>query len=362
MKQIILDFGVLDLVGRSIPIRIYAYGLMLVLGFVVGMWLAQWRAKRAGEGIESVTACGILALTGGIVGSRIAYVIQHWDSQFASAENRVGAVLNLTSGGLIYYGGVVLALVLVIGYLLAKRLSVRRYLDFLAVSMMVGLAFGRTGCLLNGCCYGARCSYQWPIGMRFPMYSKPLIKLDGRENPFSLSTDMPSPVYWHQMQTGQIQVDPRLLDASGKLIAPRYMTAEQIDIASASRSLPVQPAQALGIVNALVIAMLTWAFYRLRKREGQAFAAMLMMYAVSRFMLESIRDDNAHNLLTGVLTHNQYTSIAMFISAIAIFLALLRLPSSAGPPVALRDRSRKQADVGTRLQGLRKNSNRNRKR
>ena len=331
MKQIILDFGILKLGDLAIPLRIYSYGLMLVMGFIVGIYLIQRNARRAGASPDAAAMCGILALVGGISGSRIAYVIQHWESQFAHADNKIAAVLNLTSGGLIYYGGVVLAIVLVVCYLLAKGLSVRRYLDFLAVSMMVGLAFGRVGCLLNGCCYGGLCDEKWPLAIQFPMYSKPLAKLDGRENPFPAGAQSPSPAYSHHLGKGWLYPDLRLVDARGQLIPPSELDEAQVSVAEQSRSLHVHPAQALGIVNALLIAGLVACFYRLRRREGQAFAVMLMAYAVSRFALESIRDDNPHDLLAGVLTHNQYTSTAMFLAGVVMLAIMQKLSASAGP-------------------------------
>jgi len=330
MLKVILDFGTVRIGDWHIPLRLHAYGLMLVLGFLAALYYGRWRARRAGEDDDRFSACGILALVGGIVGSRIAYVIQHWHGQFAGAPNRLTAVLDLTAGGLIYYGGVVLAIVLVVGYLVMRRLPVRRYLDILSVSLMIGLAFGRAGCLLNGCCFGAGCRRDWPLGMTFPMYSKPLIKFDGRDNPFSASRDMLSPAYAHQLATGQIVPDYRLVDSDGLLLDPAEFTPEQIAIAESSRSLPVKPAQVLGMINALLIAGLLTGFYRLRRREGQVFALMLMLYPVTRFILESIRDDNAHDLLAGVLTHNQYTSLVTFAVGGLMMLGLGKLPAVAG--------------------------------
>ena len=154
MLRDIVDFGILDLFGLSIPLRIHGYGLMLLLGFGCAAMLVWWRAKRVGENPEVLLQCGLLALIGGLIGSRIAYVIQHWGSFFAKASNPLAEMLNLTSGGLIYYGGVILATAIILIYLATKRYSIRRHLDLLTVSLMVGLAFGRAGCLLNGCCHG----------------------------------------------------------------------------------------------------------------------------------------------------------------------------------------------------------------
>ncbi len=458
MNQIILDSGTLHLFGLSVPLRVYGYGLMLVLGFLLSIYVAQRIARRCGENPEHIARVGLLSLVGGIVGSRAAYIFQHWDRQFADAP--LGAMFDVTSGGLIYYGGVVLATALVLAYLLIQRLPIRRYLDIVAVPLMIGLAFGRAGCTLNGCCYGAPCRTDWPAGMRFPLYSKPLVKLDGRENPFSRDTVSPSPVYAHQLARGRVQppaelvnwaiedlekprvvrggefvprryvlpawdlhgelsgdqtatwsLDPgelrkrffaaagrdRLMDAEefaaarrrasgpmlgsehwaearlydsdagGKLTFEEFaaylawrrdhfdadgdgtispgerdeanalLRADQIAIASAERSLPVKPAQPLGIVNALILAALLAGYFRLRGREGNVFALLAVLYPITRFVLESIRDDNAHNVLAGSFTHNQYTSMVLTTIGIGMLLLFRYLPASAGP--VARDRA-----------------------
>lgn len=452
MLQTLVDLGTVELFGRDIPLRIYGYGLMLVLGFLLGIYLARRRARRAGESPDDVTHCGLLALLGGIVGSRAAYVMQHWQSQFARDPDRLSAVLNVTSGGLIYYGGVVLGMAMVLVYLRAKRLPARRFLDIVAVSMMVGLAFGRAGCLLNGCCYGGPCRQDWRLGMRFGMFSQPLYKLDDAGGPFSGGADGPSPVYAHQMARGRVRPDARLCMQGGQYVLPprslhgplendqmavmlgpkaeaqkyfamlagldgrvehaewreglgrgdgflrgseawddairfdgnrdgalnfaeawhylstrraeiiarfdtdgngqldarqrgganEYLQADLYALAAAERAEPVQPAQVLGIINALLLAGLLAAFYRIRTREGQVFALMFVLYPITRFVLEAIRDDNPHSLLDGVLTHNQYTSLAMAAAGVVMYLALRRFPASAGPGLARRAGSEKQ--------------------
>jgi prolipoprotein diacylglyceryltransferase len=444
MRQIILDFGTIHLLGLRIPLRLPGYGLMVAMGFLLGILLARWRAKRCGESPDYVTNCGVLALIGGIVGARLAYVIQHWDTQFASTANPLSAILEFTSGGLIYYGGLILGVGMVLVYLKLKRLPVRRYLDIVAVSMMLGLAFGRAGCLLNGCCFGANCSDSWALGMKFPMYSQPLLKFGDSDNPYSIHTESPSPVYDHQFAVGMLHPDDRLLSlpvtserhpipprylhgrltqdqlstmfmdpsqAREKFLAltggrPRldfetfqcglkasdaflrgsenwddaalfdadrdnaltfdeawaylqarkdllmaqfdanhdgaldaverhavneYLQANLVALAENQWSRPVQPVQALAIVNALMIAAILTIFFRMRTREGQVFALLLILYGIVRFIEESIRDDNPHNLLQGVLTHNQYTSIALLAAGIVFWLVLWKLPPSAGP-------------------------------
>jgi prolipoprotein diacylglyceryl transferase len=447
MKQIIVDLFSLNLFGRHVALRIYSYGLMLVAGFLVGIYLARWRARRSGEDPDVITRCGLLALVGGIVGGRVAYVVQHWQDEFAAAADPLAAALDVTSGGLIYHGGLILATVMVIAYLRIKRLPVRRYLDIVAMSLMVGLAFGRAGCLLNGCCFGASCRADWPLGMRFPMFSKPLVKLTSGTDGFSRENQEPSPVYAHQFSLGLVRPGERLFDPGPprRIWPPRYLhgrlsndqVAELLDasrweadfralagddgriseeewrrglvegtgllrgsenfyqavlrfdrggdgqldsgemrdylearrawvlarfdmngdgsldaaerdaanaylqedlfaLAAATRSEPVKPAQLLSLIGALVVAGLLWGFYRLRRREGQVFAFMAMLYPIVRFVEEGIRDQNSHDLARGLLTHNQVTAVAIAAAGLLLWLGLQRLPPSAGPTAAQR--------------------------
>ncbi len=324
----------IELLGYSVSPRIYGYGLMLVCGFALSTLLAQWLARRSGENPAKITQIAILSLVGGIVGSRAAYVIKNLD-QFTN-DSLLG-IMNISSGGLVYYGGLIVAAAMALVYMRIRRLPMRRYLDILAASIMLGLAFGRAGCLLNGCCYGSLARPDWPLSTSFPMYSKPLIKLDGRENPYSLKTDSPSPVYADQLERGLIfpdasliLSDPGQVNLAGSLIAPRDFTADQIALAEKTFSHPVKPAQVLGIINGILLAGLGLGFYRIRRREGQVFAMFLICYPITRFILELIRATDPHDIAKGIFTHNQYTSMAMLAMGVIMMLSLRFVPASSG--------------------------------
>ena len=351
MLPIIIDLGEVELFGTSVGIRLHGYGLMLVLGFLGGIYLARWRARRFGENPDAVATLGLLALVGGVVGARIAYVIEQWDS-FARMSDPLARVLDITSGGLIYYGGVALATAMALCYLALKRLPIRRYLDIIAPSLMVGLAFGRMGCLLNGCCFGGACAEHFPLATRFPYASEPLLLLGEQANRFGGASV--SPAFVHQVALAEPDSPmhpsklPRWLllrDREGQLIphaegrykggpvvtSPSRLSPQEAREAGALKSMPLQPAQAYGIVNAIMIAGLLLWLSRLRRREGQVFLLMLILYAITRFILESIRGDNPHDLLSGYLTHNQYVSVGMVAVGLILWHSLRWLPAGAGP-------------------------------
>jgi hypothetical protein len=126
-----------------------------------------------------------------------------------------------------------------------------------------------------------------------------------------------------------------------------WLSADTWQLAAAERSHPVKPAQVLGVVNALLIAGILTGFYRYRKREGQVFALMVMLYPVTRFLLESIRADNPHNVFQGELTHNQWTSIILLALGAAMWGGLRRFRASAGPALAQRVALAARESAGT---------------
>ena len=336
MRQIIIDFG-----QSFLPIRIYGYGLMLVLGFLIGIFLARHRARRFGENADTVTTLGLLALGAGVAGARIAYVIERWDTQFSGPGNSFWEIFNITSGGLIYYGGVLLAVLAVVTYLGIKRLPARRYLDIIAPSLMIGLAFGRMGCFLNGCCYGGEAKQGFPLAMSFPYASQPLLKLGSSPNIFGAANI--SPAYSHEFSSGRISVPadvPAWLTTgpigAASLKNPRSLTPQEAEQATHLRSLPLLPSQLLEMAGAALIAGILLVYSRLRLREGQVFTLMLILYPPLRFLMEMIRGDNLHDLLALKLTHNQYSSMIMVAVGVAIWLGLHKLPASCGAFVLQR--------------------------
>ena len=152
---------------------IKSYGFMLMCGFLVSIYLAMRRAGRVKADPDLVLNLGFVSLVCGVVGARIFYVAHYWKTAFAWKENPLLEALNITAGGLEYYGGLIAAIVgslLYVRFLARyravgddpagparRRPSLRLYLDIIAPAAMLGLAFGRAGCFLNGCCWGGLC-------------------------------------------------------------------------------------------------------------------------------------------------------------------------------------------------------------
>jgi phosphatidylglycerol:prolipoprotein diacylglycerol transferase len=271
--------------GKSLPV--YGFGAMLFLGFTFGAWSCARRGRLVGYPLEMMWDIAIWLFIAGVVGCRVFYCIQYSQRVFFDYRNGeyvlkslpslLLSAVNLPDGGLVWYGG------LVAGAIAAAYLCRQRKLNFLEVgdvvvpSLFLGLAFGRVGCFLNGCCYGDRCTLPW--GVRFPMGSVP---------------DM-------------------------SLVLRGFLGADQ------DFSMRLHPTQLYSSLNALLLFFLTSTYFYYRPRNGAVIALGALTYAITRFTIEFLRDDEVGQFGTS-LTISQWLSIVMFVFAIAFAAWLSRRP------------------------------------
>ena len=151
----------------GLPIR--GYGMMMLLAVLSGMGLAVYRARRAGVDPEMIFVLAFWMILPGIFGARTVYVAEYWHDQYWPVYTEHGpaalvfAIVNVAAGGLVVYGaffGGMLGLVL---FWWRHRVPLLATADLIAPSMLLGLALGRVGCLLNGCCYGGPCDLPWKV-------------------------------------------------------------------------------------------------------------------------------------------------------------------------------------------------------
>lgn len=148
-------------------LTIKSYGLMLALAFLGGVALAQWRARVKGIDPQFMVDLSVIILIAGVAGSRLQYVFFHL-RDFVDHPFRIFAVWE---GGLTFYGGLILAVVVGIVYVKRKRVSLSAIGDVIGPSLALGVFLVRIGCFLNGCCFGE--PTQLPLGVSFPPHSFP---------------------------------------------------------------------------------------------------------------------------------------------------------------------------------------------
>lgn len=176
--------------GYGFPIR--GYGLFLMLAILAATCIALWRGKKRWNlSPEILLSVAIVQVIAGIFGARIFYVLEYWETLRAdSTIQTVLNIVNLTQGGLVVFGSILGGIVASFVYLKWKKLPIFATLDIFAPALMLGIALGRLGCFMNGCCFGGVCDRPWAV--TFPVGS---------------------PVHYHQMENGAVSLGGFTLEA-----------------------------------------------------------------------------------------------------------------------------------------------------
>ncbi|MEO6434220.1 MAG: prolipoprotein diacylglyceryl transferase [Tepidisphaeraceae bacterium] len=260
-------------------VPIYGYGVMLVVGFLLALELVKFLARRAGLDPEVCVNAGLIALVSGVIGARLSHVLENWQ-EFTRPDVGIGTnlwnAINIRSGGLTFYGGMILAFPVTLAYGIWKKMPLRRGMDIFAPCIMVGLGFGRIGCFLNGCCYGAQCDAGFPLGVHYPADSTP---------------------YLDQLHRGEI-------------------------CPLALHSLPVHPAQLYSTFTSLLVAAVLVSYFSLKPSPGRVMALMLMLEGVTRFLLELIRSEPAAFPASGLSwSLSMYIGLLLAIAGALLWIA-----------------------------------------
>jgi len=141
------------------PVTVHSWGLLLLVAFGAAALRAVKRAPRYGIAPEVFLDCALFGLFGGIVGGRIAFVLQQ-GSYYASHP---AEILAIWTGGMTSFGGLIGGIAAGIWTAKRRGLKVADVADLAAVSLPIGYAIGRIGCFLNGCCHGSTCNLPWAM-------------------------------------------------------------------------------------------------------------------------------------------------------------------------------------------------------
>lgn len=252
-------------------LRLRTYGACMAVGF-----LLCWKLVERLSGRKDLSNLLVSLMLSGVVGSRVAYVIEHWSEEFSSRPLDAFAVWN---GGLMFYGGLMLSLVSFVVWCVVKKERVFGLADLLATVVPLGHAFGRIGCFFYGCCYGR--ASESACAVCFPRFS---------------------PAWHEQLRDGLIQP-------------------------SAVCSLPVLPTQLFEA--AALLALFALLFFRYRRTVLSAaptpsfnLSCYLMGYAVVRFGMECLRGDP--RAAVGPFSISQTISIGMFVCGLVVLVVRRR--------------------------------------
>lgn len=148
------------------PFTIYSYGFFVILGVATGIVLVIVRAKAEGISLsfERLVDLFFYCILSAMIGARGLYVLNHLEHFLKHPL----AIFNLSEGGLVFYGGLLLAAGVSFIYMRRHRLPIWKIADLVAPSLALGIAFGKIGCFLAGCCYGKETSLPWAVTFRNP--------------------------------------------------------------------------------------------------------------------------------------------------------------------------------------------------
>jgi phosphatidylglycerol---prolipoprotein diacylglyceryl transferase len=130
-------------------VKISTHGLLIAIGFVVAGMLARREAKKRGLSVDFADNAIIVAVTAGLVGARLIYILS-----FGQGMGFI-EMLKVWHGGLSSHGGYIFGIAAGLGYLRYKSADLRAYADALFPYLLVGWAIGRIGCFLNWDSFGS---------------------------------------------------------------------------------------------------------------------------------------------------------------------------------------------------------------
>jgi phosphatidylglycerol:prolipoprotein diacylglycerol transferase len=256
------------------PLEVTGYGIMMMVGFLVGGWLTGLELKRRGLREEYSADMVVAAVVGGVIGAKLWYVALTQD---------MGALFS--RGGMVWYGGFIGGALAVILNGWRLRVPLRWTMQLGAPALAAAYALGRIGCFLVNDDYGRPSDLPW--AMKFPQGYPPSTAANLRE----FGIDVPSTV-------------------------------------DAATVLAVHPTQLYETAIMLVAFFFLWKWRRLDRPAGWLFGAYLVWAGVERFVIEIFRAKDDRFL--GPFTIAQLTSVVLVLIGIAL-VARWRQGTSPAP-------------------------------
>ena len=236
-------------------ITIHTYGFFVAMGFLAGILLAKSEAKRMGIDHEKIMDLCFYIMIAAIAGSRLFYVVINHEFFLSNPLD----IFKIWNGGLVFYGGFIVALLTAFIYLKIHKIPVWRTTDIAALSLAMGHFLGRLGCFSAGCCFGKECDLPWAVTFTHPETLAPI-------------------------------------------------------------GIPIHPTQLYSSISNLIIFFFLWFFRKRTKFDGQLFWMYVLIYGIARSLIEIFRGDFRGNPVFELLSVSQTIGISMSVIAVIMLI------------------------------------------
>jgi phosphatidylglycerol:prolipoprotein diacylglycerol transferase len=257
------------------PITVYTYGVLLAAAYLLGLRFAMVRAKARGLDAVRVLDLGIYIIISALVGAKLLLLI----TDFRSFRADPRELLTLARSGGVFYGGLILAVIVALWYIRRAGLPLWTTCDVFAPGIALGHVVGRFGCFFAGCCFGKPTTLPWGITFTDPFAAA--------------NVGTPLGVHLHPTQ---------LYEAGAE---------------------------------ALILLGLLLTEKKGKPYPGRTFWLYILLYAVSRFIIEYFRGDERGTV--GIFSTSQFISLILAPLAIGMLVYLARAKAPA--PKASRKRA-----------------------
>jgi phosphatidylglycerol:prolipoprotein diacylglycerol transferase len=328
-------------------IPIYGYGAMLFFAFVFCVLLAARLGLREGIDPKHIQDLAIYVFIFGIIGARLTYMIQY--------ERPLWEFLMIWDGGLVFYGGAIGGAV---GYFIAYFVFLRKYnvsnwkmADIIAPCAALGLALGRVGCLLNGCCFGNVACAEWRA-VHFPLSAPPRYEMTKRGYQtaagFTLAgqntigaVESGSPADLAGLQPGDVikKVNGQdLIDPIASYMNERGKNDLQLSVVHSDGTpaeldfrpltIGLHPTQIYESISMFLLVFVLLAYYPFKRHDGSLMVLFMLGYAMHRFLNEMLRTDT--DPVAFGMTLSQNISILVLAAGILLAIVVWSRPPSKG--------------------------------
>jgi len=256
------------------PITVYTYGVLLAAAYLLGLKLAMVRARTRGLDEARVLDLGIYIIISALIGAKLLLLV----TDYQTFKNDPRELLTLARSGGVFYGGLILAVVVALWYIGRVGLPLWTTCDVFAPGIALGHVIGRFGCLFAGCCYGKPTTMPWGITFTDQFAAA------------NVGTPLDRPLHPTQ-----------LYEAGAEL---------------------------------LILVFLLTTERKGRPFAGRTFWLYMLLYAVSRYIIEIFRGDERGTV--GIFSTSQFISLILAPLAIVMLIYLARRKEAPVP-----DRARK---------------------